>query len=463
MPETAIAVLPTLLDHGSCATHTDSHHYWAQNLGKTISCLMRSHSYSLDQVKRFQNFFNAHVAQALGEAHSYRIGEHGSKWTSFMCDDGSPVEIGLAWKAKDQTPHAQVRFAIEPVDDTEVRRRGTNFGATHTLIDQLYRSGHISSLGWQLFRIVDQALAPLNYHGDAGPSRTRYMIGFDLLRPNCMASPLVQVKAYFVLSALCSPQDDHEQIQPDSQLETVLEAIADLAPSPGFSQLKAYLQALPSPQRGRPLILSVDLEATDGSAPRSRVKVYWRFPDATPQSVQSHMDLGRRWSRPGDVGRTARQAWTSLMAPSASSLRSLDESSYYGSKHIDAFSSTGGSLFYFDLSWCASEVGNTQEKPAPSKAYIPVRHLHALTESSQHQRELVELEITRRCVELLAMTGRSQGASAYLASLEVFSCPRVLRDSPSHAAAVPGTHTYVCAEGSPDRPDICIYLKPRLL
>lgn len=438
--------------------------YWNRRVGRPLVHLLRTHAYSSSQIARFKQFFASHVSKALGERFDHRMGHKGSHWTSLMCDDGSPVEIGLAWKAKNKTENAQVRFAIEPVDDDEVRQLGSNLGATHTLVRRLTQSGHLSQQGARLFRRVDQAVTDcLDSNKASTTKRTRYMVGFDVLRPETATAPLVQTKAYFVLPGLCSSPDAQQCDEPEAQLQTILEAISDVAPSPGFKQLKSYLQTLPSAQRGRPIILSVDLDATGNGKLRTRVKVYWRFPDAAPQSVASHMCLGGEWNRPVDVALTARSAWTNLMATHCPSQTAPTDDDHWDVPRVDPFTSTGGSLFYFDLSWC-SAADEGAGKPAPSKAYVPVRHLlppvTGINQASDD--DCIELEIARRCVRMLEEAGRSGSSEAYLDSLIPF-CRHKSGDANLFGSSpIVGTHTYVCAEGEPSKPDICVYLKPPL-
>lgn len=450
---------------GKQGDNLDGERYWSHTLGDPIVHLLKSQKYSEFQIERFLGFFSSQLIQALGERFDHRKSNNGSKWCSLMCDDGSPVEMGLAWKAKNDAPHAQVRFAIEPVDDDEVRQSGTNLGATHRLIHQLQECGYLSFNGRDLFQRVDQAVSEVLDSSDvASKTQTRYMVGFDILRPDSALEPLVQIKAYFVLPGLFSPRTAAEHDLAHGQLEKILEAIKDVARAPGFTQLKSYLDTLSDATTGRPVILSVDLEA-NGSPPCStRIKVYWRFPNATAQCVGSHMNLGGRWARPIDVGQTAERAWSKLMAPIPVH-HTLDETGdYYGAKIVDPFKSTGGSLFYFDLSWKAPDAPEGPARPAPSKAYVPVRHLNAsIAGTGCPEGNIVELEITRRCADLLIDTGRVRAARAYLKALAPF-CRRSNSDEEEicRFAPVTGTHTYVCAEGPPDNPDICIYIRPLL-
>lgn len=434
--------------------------YWIRTVGQSIVHLLRSNSYKTQQVEHFQHLFTSIVSHALGERFDRQTQKGSSKWSSLMCDDGSPVEIGLAYKGNNTSQHAQVRFAIEPVDDGEVRTHGTNLQAAHTLVDQLAQTGHVSSSGKHLFRRVDQAVSDcLDSIDGSAKTRTRHMIGFDLLRPEDASEPLVRVKAYFVLPGLCYSQTANEAGNPTKQLESILEPVKDVAPAPGLKQLKAYLETLPPCKRGRAIILSVDLDASSDTTPTTRVKVYWRFPDASSKSVRSHMDLGGRWGQHVNVGLTAHQAWSRLMAP----MSTVHSSSYADSNKVDPYSSTGGSLFYFDLSWCSFANRFKFGKAAPSKAYVPVRHLLAPCAGSGELTDSPgELEITRRCAEMLDSTGRASAAKAYLDSLQAFCHPSAIQDNLFEPSPVAGTHTYVCAEGSSDKPDVCIYLKPLL-
>ncbi|PWN54244.1 hypothetical protein IE53DRAFT_337364 [Violaceomyces palustris] len=455
--------------HGS-GGDLQSQRYWNRKVGRPLLHLLESNGYTSQQVERFRTFFTSVVSPSLGERQDRRVrGRGGSRWSSLMCDDGIPVEIGLAWKSKGgggrgpAVQRGQVRFSIEAIDDQEVRSRSTNLKATRSLLSRLERQGHLASSGRRLFESVDEAV-PL----DLQVSRTRHMVGFDILRPTHGLDPIVNVKAYFVLPGLCSSPShptlkSQEEENPEAQLERILEAISHTVPSPGMSQLKEYLSSLPRNRRGRPVILSVDLDGPEtggggggGRAPsvsKTRVKVYWRFPDTDPTMIRSHMSLGGLWGE--DVGKTAEKAWSTLMRGGETNVTK-----------VDPYTSTGGSLFYFDL---GRSFDGREGYPAPSKAYIPVRHLLPRSEAEDVQGGAGEEEeeeeggqemLCKRFVDLLHQSGRSSLVRSYLDSL-LLSPPGGGRvGSP---LSLTTSHTYICTEGSSNSPDFCVYLKPRLV
>ena len=86
-----------------------------------MSTLLIRSSYPEETRERFDSFFKSSVAPLLGPSP-----EESTSPVSFMCDDGTPVEIGWVFKPTGET---SVQYAIEALSPTD----GTPIGPQQNL------------------------------------------------------------------------------------------------------------------------------------------------------------------------------------------------------------------------------------------------------------------------------------------------------------------------------------------
>ena len=80
-------------------------------IGRVVSTLLLRSSYPRETRERYDGFFKTSVVPLLGPSP-----EQCTSPVSFMCDDGTPVEIGWVFKPTGET---SVQYAIEALSPTD--------------------------------------------------------------------------------------------------------------------------------------------------------------------------------------------------------------------------------------------------------------------------------------------------------------------------------------------------------
>ena len=85
--------------------------YWRTTAGYSLATFLHCAGYSRESQQRHVAFFNDFVAPELGQKH--HTGSPNGQWSSFMTDDGTPLEISWDWGFDRQ--QATIRYSIEPI------------------------------------------------------------------------------------------------------------------------------------------------------------------------------------------------------------------------------------------------------------------------------------------------------------------------------------------------------------
>ena len=91
------------------------HHrfWWSRHIGKALAVLLHNARYPSDIQYRDLKFFAQVVASHLDVFHEISVEGGTSPWSSFMTDDGTPLELSWDWDTKDSLP--TIRNSIEPI------------------------------------------------------------------------------------------------------------------------------------------------------------------------------------------------------------------------------------------------------------------------------------------------------------------------------------------------------------
>ncbi|KAF1973120.1 aromatic prenyltransferase, partial [Bimuria novae-zelandiae CBS 107.79] len=79
--------------------------------GVLLSKLLSSAGYSQESRDKAMSFFLHCITPFLGPLRGF---EYANDWTSFMTDDGTPIELGWGWTTEDAPP--KIQYSIEPYD-----------------------------------------------------------------------------------------------------------------------------------------------------------------------------------------------------------------------------------------------------------------------------------------------------------------------------------------------------------
>lgn len=309
--------------------------FWWQEVGTRVNRLLTLCNYGPASLTWHARFIRDYIVPALGDAPAYQTTFDGQRrlvptFPTFMCDDHSPIEYGIAWSTPSlsgtgtatkstngrsssngsgtssaqpatstptkPTPTACVRFAIEAIDSHQdlASNAGLNYTAAHRLMTDLESAGYAD---FTLFRklVARLTIDEPTRHLEECAVRSQLFFGFDLASQNegggaggGGGKPLVKVKAY-VLPHL---KAHHEGKDPEELLLSVLEEGDDFLPHAKSSAMRMvcdYLRTVEckagaggggsggnsncSCRPPEPYILSVD--AHDGDD--ARLKLYVRY------------------------------------------------------------------------------------------------------------------------------------------------------------------------------------------
>ncbi|CEH12511.1 Aromatic prenyltransferase, DMATS type [Ceraceosorus bombacis] len=409
---------------------TSGFDFWWEQIGSKVMRMLHDAEYSVEARARHELLLRKHIIPALGAAphhqsaatdckHSAvsaaavtRFGAPIPRFDSFMCDDATPVELGLTWV----NGKPNVRIAIEPLDEEQellASNGSLNYRATWRLIHKLEEDG----LGdFALFKTmtaeattssVQEAVAmrPLDqieHHGNPqGEVASQFFIGWDLGHDGS-----AMIKAYIMPSARASELGVSNVTVADAALQA-----AGLRTCPAWQTLRSYVTGaananvdagLTASERPEVVILSVDCLAPvavrAGQVPR--LKVYLRYPTTDFDQIVRHLTMGRRCVDTGSPTlwrHVLSRAWRHLFDRDSDSQPELDSTS--------ALDLTGGTLLYADFG------ARPQSEALTSKVYLPVRFAAASDEKVADGIERLihcnDVEKGRYAAQIAALTGRS--------------------------------------------------------
>jgi DMATS type aromatic prenyltransferase len=342
----------------STPPNTPASLYWKKTVGVHLDGLMEDAFYTASARQRFAVIFQTHIVPFMGEPpHRQRMLYGSQAWPSFMTDDHTPIEYGLAWKGRAKTVSMngeaiappQVRFSIEAIDTSEVMRYGTNRSASLRIVSSLASAGLLDA---SLFHTLYDKIC-IEAHKDRNQRGSEIFLGFDIL-----PSGSVSVKAYFVLQHGNESSSSEDLVinclsRLDHQMHS--KAADSWTNRCGYDRIIQQLDSVDFKKRGRPVLLSVDLVKPQDS----RCKLYWRFPHVImAKEAASYLELNHVPS-----------SWQGSLENVLSIFDEEKSSLPCSSKHP-----TGGLLVYYDLATPQiSPLSQGVDRTPNSKAYLPVR------------------------------------------------------------------------------------------
>lgn len=251
----------------SAASPVEPADFWWREVGLRTNHLLALCGYSQDAMDQHARFICSYIIPALGDPPtiSSATGLLRPTFPSYMCDDYSPIEYGIAWTKPDKPCP---RFAIEAISPSHVLEStgGINLTASYQLMNQLEAGGHADFI---LFRKLVSLLtidlpASRAMYGCAVKSQTFF--GFDLTDGDPRAEkekdrrPRVKVKAHVMpwLKAHQFGLDAGELL-----LETLESGDLPHSSCAAIRLVCGYLRSLKGASRPEPYILSVDAHADD--------------------------------------------------------------------------------------------------------------------------------------------------------------------------------------------------------
>ncbi|PWN39362.1 aromatic prenyltransferase [Ceraceosorus guamensis] len=442
---------------------TSAFDFWWEQIGSKVMRMLDDADYSVEARARHELLLRRYIIPALGPAprrhgaddpkpladsSSYaraanlHCGIPIPRFDSFMCDDATPVELGLTWV----NGRPNVRIAIEPLDEEEELLFGNgtlNYRATWRLIHKLEGAG----LGdFTLFKkmvaeattsSVQEAIAtkPLgqvaHHNGPQSAIASQFFIGWDLGHDGS-----AMIKAYAMPNARASELGVSNLTVADAALQA-----AGLRTCPAWQTLRSYMTGAPnsdldagltSLERPELVILSVDcldpIAVRAGQVPR--LKVYLRYPTSNFGQIVRHLTTGGRCSDAGSP-----TLWRHVLSRAWQHLFDRDSDTHPEFDSTSALDLTRGTLLYVDFG------ARRQSEALTSKVYLPVRFAAASDERVADGIERLihcdDVERGRYAAQIAALTRRS------------------LQNK--------GIHNYVALGQKKDgRIDVCSYINPQI-
>ena len=330
--------------------------YWQTTAGYSLATFLHCAGYSKESQQRHVAFFNEFVAPELGQKH--HTGSPKGQWSSFMTDDGTPLEISWDWGFDRQ--QATIRYSIEPI--------GSEAGSSLDPLNKYASNRFLQNMrellpeaDWQWSEHFQKEFCVFNesLEHDNEAHKSRFFAAYDL------DESVNTMKAYYFPAFKAN-------LMGQSKIDVLSSAITRL-PSytpcgfSAFDLLRDYINAS-SVDRS----LEIEILAVDCVKPQhSRLKIYVRSRQTSLESVRSIVTLGG-----------------TLVSPEMD--QSLDEfeslwSSLFSSNYLEPMGTssdnhrTAGILYNFEV-----RAGNPLPVP---KVYLPVRHY---TRSDEHVMEALE-------------------------------------------------------------------------
>lgn len=324
----------------------NSHHeFWWTHGGLALAFLLYYADYSpLLQYVYLRLFANV-VAPSLGVAQSSQASDYLRQYSSFMTDDGTPIELSWDWGYGDPSTPPLIRYSVEPISlnagtilDKYNEQEGNSFH------DRLVSSISNINLEWfRHFHAYFQSDLETGLTTDDSDHSSRIFYAFDLSRTGMTS------KAYFFPRYVAKSKGI-------SVMETILEAISSAPQGDGllgdFYKFRDYVLSQQEP-------VEMDMLAIDMINPiKSRVKIYFRTRQTDFESVRAAMSLGGRLDSP-QVNQgldELRDLWNSVFNVDTDDTVPLGDASHRtaGILYNVEFKATGGDPV--------------------TKIYLPVRH-----------------------------------------------------------------------------------------
>lgn len=318
--------------------------YWWRSLGYALAVLLWNAGYSNHAQYLSLVFFAVVVSSSLGPAMEPPRGV--IPWSSFMTDDGNPIELSWDWHTGTKPP--TIRFSIEPIGvDAGTATDPENQYAASKFHQALLRSLPRTNVEW--FDHFNQQLSCHAIAGGLAPEghSSRIFYAFDLTEDG------ITSKAYFFpgFKAKATGQ---------TNLTIISQAIRT-APYCAPERLEALAVFQEFVTDSLTPALEMDMLAIDLIDPTaSRLKIYFRNRETSFSSVRRTMTLGNRIAAPDLIHglRNLKLLWDALLERER---WSDDDESLPTVDHR-----TAGILY--NVEFC---LGNAVPKV---KIYIPVRH-----------------------------------------------------------------------------------------
>lgn len=317
--------------------------YWWRRSGYALAVFLYNAGYSSHGQYQALIFFAVVVGPSLGAAHEPSLGPN--PWSSFMTDDGNPIELSWDWHTDNKLP--TIRFSIEPVGvhagtprDPQNRYAASRF--RRTLLQLPTRA----NVEW-----FDHFNDQFNCHGIADGSAeeghsSQVFYAFDL------AEDGITSKAYLFPGFKARAMGQ-------TNLTVLSQAIAS-APYCTPDNLRALSVFEDFVTDSMTSALEMDMLAIDLIEPTaSRLKIYFRSRETTFSSVRRIMTLGNRIATPEVVHglQNLKRLWDVVLEREGS----MDDEPLPAVDHR-----TAGILY--NIEFClGSALPNV-------KIYIPVRH-----------------------------------------------------------------------------------------
>jgi DMATS type aromatic prenyltransferase len=260
----------------------NKHHrfWWSRHSGKVLAVLLHNARYPPDIQYRDLKFFAQVVAPHLGASHETSVEGGTAPWSSFMTDDGTPLEMSWDWGTKDSLP--TIRYSIEPIG----LHAGTSLDPHNLAVGPAFQDQLVRSLPKMRLELFRHFMSFFNSHinheaGPKGDHQSSIFYAFDL------AATEITAKVYFF------PRMRAEACG-QSNLAVMLQAINSI-PDVSNDDLEAcaIFRDFTSDEVNKDLeyeMLAIDLV----NPTKSRLKIYFRSRDTTFNSVINIMTLGGR-------------------------------------------------------------------------------------------------------------------------------------------------------------------------
>lgn len=355
--------------------------YWWKHSGYALAVLLHNASYSVGSQYQYLYFFASVVVSNLGVNHGVSGGP--LSWSSFMTDDGIPIELSWDWGTGNESP--TIRYSIEPVG----LKAGTSLDHYNQYAPSEFRYSLLGAMPGISLEWFDHFKE--NFDCSDCSSRqiqeghcSQVFYAFNLTEPN------ITSKAYFFPAP--KARANHQ-----TKLSAISQAIT-AAPHCTTENLRAFFTFHEYASEPNNAAFELDMLAIDLIEPlKSRFKIYFRSRETSFSSVIHVMTLGGRARSEGLMKglNNLRHLWNAVLELDSDLDMPLQQTDHQ----------TAGILYNVEF-----KLGS--HLPA-TKIYIPVRHyassdervIHGLNDYLQyHQKDRSMPDYVRALDSLLYVT-----------------------------------------------------------
>lgn len=356
--------------------HDFHHEFWWIHGGIALASLLHYAGYSPGLQYLYLRFFADLVAPSLGVARSCHASHCLSPYSSFMTDDGTPIELSWDWGYGNTSSAPIIRYSIEPV--------GLNAG---TLLDRdnskeavLFQNRLISStsninLTW-FTHFHEYFLQNVQDSPNKQGHSSRIFYAFDLCQTG------ITSKVYFFPRYIA----DLKRVP---VMDIIWEAITSAPQGAGLQKALRAFSEYTLNQHYPPEIEMLSIDMIEPA--ESRVKLYFRSRQTDFESVRTAMSLDGRLASP-QIERgleELKDLWKALFNADTD-----DNVSLHNVNHR-----TAGILYNVEF--------RVNEGHPAIKVYLPVRHYGESDRS-----------ILRGLCEFMARKNRDQHTLGFLKMME---------------------------------------------